>query len=278
MNLAASYKQVRQAVVAFAPKITPPGTHPFEFVFGTGFIVADSVIATNRHVAECFDTYPDGKVVAIVFVRRPNGMVMVLLDVTNAVIIENIVQPKIYYGPDRPDVALVSVACTGLLPLAVKLNVDCAAEGEAIATAGFPMGHHLLHLEGQFDHVSPTLQGGIVSAVLPFPDPTVTHGYLINVMVQGGASGSPVFLQETGEVIGAVYASRLDINRAPINFTHVVPSHFLATVLAECETNLMQFVPQDAPMLSEIIETIPTGEMEQKMIQGEHKHRRNGDD
>ncbi|GAJ23629.1 unnamed protein product, partial [marine sediment metagenome] len=30
---------------------------------------------------------------------------------------------------------------------------------------------------------------------------------MINIMSQGGASGSPVFLPETGEVIGVLYGS-----------------------------------------------------------------------
>jgi V8-like Glu-specific endopeptidase len=32
----------------------------------------------------------------------------------------------------------------------------------------------------------------------------------MNAMVQGGASGSPIFSRETGEVLGAVYAGVFD--------------------------------------------------------------------
>jgi hypothetical protein len=58
----------------------------------------------------------------------------------------------------------------------------------------------------------PPLQAGIISATLPFPG-TRPHGYLINVMIQGGASGSPVFLSDSGTVIGAVYSSRQHVDR-----------------------------------------------------------------
>lgn len=207
MNLVESYKRIRPGIVAFAPryldKLDPParsGATHFEHVFGTGFIVGDSVIATNAHVAEHFLEFQDRDsgdigVVAIAFARLTAGMGIALLNVSDAFIVKSIVPTEdiYYYGPERPDLALVSVDCKGLARLALTLKPEPMYEGTSIATAGFPMGDMLLHLEGQLDHISPTLQSGIISAVLPFPECSWPHGYLINAMVQEGASGSPVF-------------------------------------------------------------------------------------
>src|SRR5260370_8790405 len=86
---------------------------------------------------------------------------------------------------------------------------------------------------GWIHQVTPTLQRGIISAVLPFTC-TTPHAYAINVMVQGGASGSPVFLSESGEVIGVLYAGlndprvtllTPDLYTVPTNIRYVVPSH-----------------------------------------------------
>src|SRR5262249_9730177 len=102
----------------------------------------------------------------------------------------------------------------------------------------------------------------IVSAALPFPD-VHPHGYLINIMVQGGASGSPVFLLDTGNVIGAIYASRLD-NCLPTNFSHVVPSHLILRVLTdENKAMLLQSLTNDVPALDEILASIPQKPVQQ---------------
>jgi len=39
---------------------------------------------------------------------------------------------------------------------------------------------------------------------IPFRGPH-PHGFTIDVMVQGGGSGSPIFLPDTGKVIGIIY-------------------------------------------------------------------------
>jgi len=100
------------------------------------------------------------------------------------------------------------------------------------------MGTDQLKAPGWLHQLSPTLQTGIVSAVHPFPC-TTPHGFTINVMAQGGASGSPVFNQNSGEVLGTVHAgieeSHFDTGQSiyqyPTNYTWVVPSHFLVNSL-----------------------------------------------
>src|SRR5260221_160606 len=96
-------------------------------------------------------------------------------------------------------------------------------------------------------------------------------------MVQGGASGSPVFLSDTGNVMGVVYASRLDEDRTeqvryvvPTNFCHVAPSHFLLRILTENTSRLMESLPADAPNLDEIVASVPK-EPTQKLTRGAYQ-------
>ena len=49
----------------------------------------------------------------------------------------------------------------------------------------------------------PFLQKGIISAILPTRCDS-PHAFVINLASMGGASGSPVFLAESGHVIGLV--------------------------------------------------------------------------
>jgi hypothetical protein len=166
MKLSETYKRVRPGIVAFAPRFPERirrGALPFEFVFGTGFIVDDSLIATNAHVVDCFEQFSNDQggvdVAAMTFMRTPGGIATVLLNVVDACRIHAIEPGGFYYGSLCPDVAIVSVNCTGLSKFALMLDPDEMPEGTAIATAGFPTGHEILHLEGQFDHAAPTPAG-----------------------------------------------------------------------------------------------------------------------
>jgi hypothetical protein len=92
-------------------------------------------------------------------------------------------------------------------------------------------------------------------------------------MVQGGASGSPVFLSESGEVVGVLYAglndARITLRRnaaspdresepepilytVPTNISYVVPSHYIRTALDQ----LKQFIvsPDDARTIEEMLQ------------------------
>jgi hypothetical protein len=108
------------------------------------------------------------------------------------------------------------------------------------------MGTDHLTAPGWLHQMSPTLQTGIISAVHPFPCRS-PHGFTMNVMVQGGASGSPVFSPETGEVLGLVYAGLFDFEmqqqnsmlRFPTNYTYALPSHYIAHSIKSIRQNKM---------------------------------------
>ncbi|MEZ6212587.1 MAG: hypothetical protein R3B46_15305, partial [Phycisphaerales bacterium] len=64
--------------------------------------------------------------------------------------------------------------------------------------------------------------------------PSLANGLLVNIMSQGGASGSPLFLQDRPEVIGIMYGSMSDTQAAvrglkaiPTNFSFAVPANWI---------------------------------------------------
>jgi len=77
--------------------------------------------------------------------------------------------------------------------------------GMPIATAGFAMGTAALTIYGTINSVTPLLRHGIVSSLFPFPCPT-PHGFTIDVLSQGGQSGSPIFRANKPTVVGLLHA------------------------------------------------------------------------
>jgi len=201
------------------------------------------------------------------------GMLEIPLEILGAVGLRQIIPKDApYYGPPNgPDLAFFHVKARGL----TAVSLDSAAmieEGAEVATAGFPMGTDALTAPGWIHQMTPTLQRGIISAVLPFVCPT-PHAYAVNVMVQGGASGSPVFLSDSGAVIGVLYAGLNDGRVAvrnnaapgvqtvvpelipytvPTNISYVVPSHYIRTALGCLPASITS--PSDAKTIDEILQ------------------------
>lgn len=274
MTLAESYSSIKNSIVAFTPKYIPKKNKddpkpPFPPIIGTGFIIhEDGVIATNDHVVKAFQKVfrppeiarDDWGVVALLLKLIPAGMLEIPLEIAGAFLIEGFEPGKVYYGPEKPDVGLVHVKASGLPTLEIDANT-IPHEGTELATAGFPMGTDALTAPGWLHQITPTLQRGIVSAVLPFICEK-PHGFTINIMTQGGASGSPVFYPETSKVAGILYAGlndigmtrNKDIYKMPTNISYVVPSHYVDLFLKNIDNDPMLAESKKYPTLDEIIE------------------------
>ncbi len=89
-------------------------------------------------------------------------------------------------------------------------------------------------------------------------------------MIQGGASGSPVFIPETGAVVGTVYASlgepsvvlgvtddgqkkAIGFVRLPTAISHAVPAHYLLQFLNDFHNHPEFQLPEDAKTIEEMI-------------------------
>jgi hypothetical protein len=89
------------------------------------------------------------------------------------------------------------------------------------------MGDEPLRVYGNINQLIPFLRHGIVSSVLPYDCPS-PHGFTIDVMSQGGASGSPIFLTELPLVVGILHAGF-----PGTNFTYAVPARWIADALKQ---------------------------------------------
>jgi len=289
MNIEEVYEKIKPTIVAFVPKFYPKrkaeDTLPkFPPIFGTGFIVADGIVCTNSHVFEEFNKLPrpsnvtdDVWSVMCLFLHfvPGRGVVQIMADVLGGGIVGKMETGKHYYGPPTPDLALVKIKMKDLPKAKVKYESEQIKEGREIATAGFPMGTDTLMAPGYLHQLTPTLQRGIISAVLPFECNT-PHALMINIMSHGGASGSPVFLSDSEEVIGVLYAGLEDIaqtvvlpqkkgqihdpsvhvhnHKIPTNLSYVVPAYFIEKMLEELHKTDEYKLPYDTPSLAEKLE------------------------
>lgn len=263
MLLEESYSLLRNSVVAFVPIFHPiydKNDKPPEFpiIFGTGFIIDEGLIVTNNHVYNYIKRLPRPKdspedlwpaKCLLLYLMPEVGVAEIPLEIIGVFGVTNMDPGDHYYGPDIPDIAFIHVKMKDLPKVKVKYLAENIKVGKNVATIGFPMGTNTLTAPGYLHQIAPTLQTGVISAILPF-ECNYPHSIMINVMSQGGASGSPVFLPETGEVLGVLYGGLEDIERtigfnhkkiadpsihghyfkSPTNISYIVPSHYIEQV------------------------------------------------
>ena len=127
MDLATTYRRISPGIVAFAPRYkyapagaptTPPGIPQ---IFGTGFVVDEGLVVTNDHVIRAAETLPrpigsnDWPFVVTLLLEVPDeGIVEVPLHVLGVFEVGEVEVAGNYFGPRRPDLALVHVKGPGL--------------------------------------------------------------------------------------------------------------------------------------------------------------------
>ncbi|HKP02787.1 MAG TPA: serine protease [Chthoniobacterales bacterium] len=218
-NLPETFSRVRKSIVAFATAwaTIAEGENPplLPKIIGTGFIVDErGIVITNRHVVEALDKLPRMKDCltrfAMVFteitsVGTQQTMAAGIVPLKRRFVATTVETPHTYYGELAADLAIIQLAVRDVPALHVANDEWRIRAGMPIATAGFPLGTDPLAIFGNVNQVTPTLRHGIVSGVFPFEVPHA-HGFTIDIMSQGGASGSPVFDPENGDVLGVIHA------------------------------------------------------------------------
>jgi S1-C subfamily serine protease len=222
-------ERVKAAIVAVGT-FQRTRSPPFQFR-GTGFAVADGLtIVTNAHVLP-----------GAVDVAKFETVAVLLPSVSREVQVRQATR-----GPvDRAhDLALLRIDGAPLPALEVRDSAT-VREGDSILFTGFPIGAVL----GPF----PATHRGMVAAITPIVIPPPNASQLDPAMIRrlaGGAfpvfqldataypgnSGSPLYLPDTGEVVGVVNmvfvkGTKEAALTAPSGISYAIPSRYLIELL-----------------------------------------------
>lgn len=179
-------------------------TKPFFKVCGTGFLVRNTTVITNRHVIEALQNqqvalgFPDSqKFVQFVWRRNADGLQTGFCAFKNVTVLP---------VPD-PDIAFIEIIrrpepeFKQCQPIAIG-DANTLAIGEPISVCGYPYGTSMLARDGHVVRFGPVLQYGYVSALAPYDGIRVLTEILMDIRTAEGMSGAPVFRPMEGTVVG----------------------------------------------------------------------------
>jgi hypothetical protein len=152
-----------------------------------------------------------------------------------------------YYGEPMPDLAFLQLNVRDVPAIGLATEPNTIRTGMSIATAGFALGEVALTVYKKVNQITPLLRHGVVSSVFPFPCPQ-PHGFTVDIMTQGGESGSPIFLADSPVVVGLLHAGFDNMN-----ITYALPSLMLSHALSSfLSSGIMDL--SDVPTFQSLIE------------------------
>jgi hypothetical protein len=191
-----------------------PRAHPFQVV-GSGFLVRDTIVMTNRHVirdllllAEA--SYIPDEQLFISFIAPHGGR-----HILNTV---RMIREGLEIEIEGVDIAFIEFQREPVEHFEMIHPLLVLESGELMVTeevflCGYPYGNLLLEKDDEVYRWGPVIQQGYISGLSPFSK-TVEHDeILLDVRTAEGMSGSPICRVDTGEVIGIHYAGVRDSTR-----------------------------------------------------------------
>jgi hypothetical protein len=215
LDLGKLFADSSPSVLAFITKLSSGPKPHFPTIFGTGFFVDSSgLAATNRHVIELFAQlrpHPktgESTLAAVLFLPGDDdySWQMLVLDVVAWNALANFTSTDTWYGSKTPDIGFVQLGVRETPTLKLATEKFYLKVGMDVATIGYPMGTLPLTALGKVNQASPFIRHGIVSSLFPCPTP-LPHGFTMDIMQQGGSSGSPIFRSDDGMVVGMMSSS-----------------------------------------------------------------------
>ena len=239
---------VRHAVCAVGYHTLPLSEFqrdPTSFIIaGTGFLVRDSVVISNRHVFDALKSeqarigFPNEQMHLWFTYAVPGRGVML-----TGVGIQDYALPYNKKTGEERDIAFFKINRQGVgtdfehcRPVRLVQSKTEIRIGEPLAMFGFPFGNQLLTDPStqRITRFGPILQQGHVSALSPY-DGMKVNEILMDVRTAGGMSGSPVFRRDTGEVFGINCSGTRATAAAMTTTAHALPldARFIDGLLLE---------------------------------------------
>ena len=178
----------------------------FFHVIGTGFLVRETTVITNRHVIECLfeqqslNEFPSTQFFLSFIIPDGKGSFRNTLRMI-----------RHFATLDSIDIGFVEFKIVieehfkNIHPLNISTMFDFSLT-EEVAVCGYPYGTSMLKRESQLYRWGPVIQQGSISAISPFDGATNPDEILLDVRTAAGMSGAPIFKPANGEVIGIHYA------------------------------------------------------------------------
>ncbi len=216
-------KSAIEAVIARTGRVEVFNHFDFDWV-GTGWLVAEDVIVTNRHVAEefaeaqgqgfSFRTNLIGATMsaAIDFREEFNSLAELTVNVEEILFIAD---------EHAPDIAFLKISSDAPLPEPLQLDTRAPDVRTSIGTVGYPAFDPRNGVGAMSDIFGDVFDKkrfgpGKISHINDS-----THWFVHDAATLGGSSGSPVFALDTGRVVGLHFSGRFLEGNFAVKASHV---------------------------------------------------------
>src|SRR3990172_11165111 len=177
--------------------------HPFN-VIGSGFLVRDTTIMTNRHVIRDLVEAADAD-----YIPADQLFVSFIESISDRRVLNTVrmVRRRVGVHGTNADVGFIEFKrepaeqFSKIAPLAIDESGHLRVT-EEVYVCGYPHGNRLMEKDGEIYRLGPVMQHGYISGLSPFGRATHPDEILLDVRTARGMSGSPVFRPGTGAVIG----------------------------------------------------------------------------